>query len=98
MKRIFGSLAVLFLGCVMTAYGSTQATTCCKGACGCGENATCTHSGHCDDGCKGKDCCGKVCAKMHDGKGCCDGKDGAKMCAQMHDGKDCGDMCAQAKH
>jgi len=88
MRRILSSLAVLILGAVMTTYGYAQATGCCMGHCGCGENATCTKSGHCDEGCKDKNCCGKTCAK-----GCCEGmsasKDGAK------DGKDCAGMCAQ---
>jgi hypothetical protein len=97
MRRILGSLAVLFLGAVMTAYGYTQASTCCSGHCGCGDNATCMQSGHCDGACKGKNCCGKVCAKD-----CCQGKEAGKacgsMCAQMHSGKDCGDMCGKMTH
>ena len=107
MRRLFGSLAIVFLAAVMTAFGYAQTTGCCQGKCGCGETATCTKSGHCDDACKKGSCCGKECAKSSAAGSCCGGqmagKDGGSMsaqnmCAQMKDGKAVGASCCHEKH
>lgn len=97
MKRLVGSLAIFFLAAVMTAFGYAQTSACCKGKCGCGENATCTKAGHCDDGCAKGKCCGKDCAKS-----CCEGqmagKDCGSMCAHMQTGAPAGAACCHGNH